>query len=128
MLDLQLTIYILACYFVSVIGGFIPFFLKFLPNRKLASQIMDVCSASAGGLFLAGGLMHMLAEGIEQIDRTGYNFYSLPIGFFACGLSFLFIFFFDRVVATHGEHKSFEDHDEAIKEFVGFYRILCDLY
>ncbi|ELP93401.1 zinc transporter, putative [Entamoeba invadens IP1] len=107
MLDYLLSIYILVCYFVSVIGGFIPFFIKFLPNRKLAGDILDVCSASAGGLFLSGGLMHMLAEGTDLIDKSGYDFMGLPLGFFCCGLSFLFIFFFDRVVATHGGHVSF---------------------
>nr|BAN39787.1 metal cation transporter, zinc (Zn2)-iron (Fe2) permease (ZIP) family [Entamoeba histolytica] len=109
MLDFELTVYILVCYFVCVIGGFIPFFIKLLPNRKLAGEILDICSASAGGLFLSGGLMHMLAEGNDMIDHPGYDFMGLPLGFFCCGCSFLFIFFFDRVVVTHGGHASFED-------------------
>ncbi|KAL7711580.1 Zinc transporter [Entamoeba marina] len=100
MLDWVLSIYILVCFFVTVIGGFIPFFIKFLPNKKIATQILDVCSASAGGLFLSGGLMHMLAEGIELIDQAGYNFGGFPIGFF-------FI-----VVVTHS-HASFEDVDKS---------------
>ena len=116
MLDLQLTIYILVSYFVSVIGGFIPFFIKLLPNAKLAGRILDVCSASAGGLFLSGGLIHMLAEGNEMIDDSGYSFHGLPLGYFICGISFLLIFFFDRVVATHGEHASFAE--QSTSEFV----------
>ena len=116
MIDGTLTIYIVLCYIVTVIGGFIPFFLKFLPNKKLAGAILDVCSAAAGGLFLSGGLIHMLAEGNELLVDSGYDFAGLPLAFFLCGITFLFVFFFDRVVAHHDSHASFAEHAERLEK------------
>lgn len=114
MIDGTLTWYIILCYIVTVIGGFIPLFLKFMPNKKLAGNILDVCSAAAGGLFLSGGLIHMLAEGNELLVDSGYTFGGLPLAFFLCGITFLLVFFFDRVVADHDTHASFAEHAERL--------------
>ena len=116
-MDYLVTIYIIICYFVSVLGGFLPFFIKLLPNKKLAATILDVASAAAGGLFLSGGLMHMLAEANEMIEESGLITFHFPLSFFCCGSVFLIVFFFDRVVATHA-HSSFSDLDDSYADWM----------
>lgn len=74
-----------------------------LPRRLGATQrgdlILMLGLAFAGGVFLAGGLVHLLAEGIEKFDElgTGGDF---PVALTLCGVGLLAVLLFEKVAAA----------------------------
>ncbi|ELP86567.1 zinc-iron transporter, putative [Entamoeba invadens IP1] len=100
--------YTLAVFFISIIGGTVPFLIRLIKNKSIGIRIINIASVSASGLFLGGGIYHMLAEGLEMMDESGYSFGGYQLGWTLFGLTFFFIFFIDRVIVPH-HHSSFEE-------------------
>ncbi|EDR25945.1 zinc transporter, putative [Entamoeba dispar SAW760] len=109
-MDWALFGYVVATFFISIIGGLIPFLIKLVKNKTIAIRVINIASVAASGLFLGGGIYHMLAEGLEMMEESGYSFGGYPLGWTLFGVTFFLIFFVDRVIVPHS-HGSFEDSD-----------------
>jgi zinc transporter ZupT len=89
-------------------------------SKKVQRRILGISNAFAGGLFLAAGFVHLLAESNESKHLIVNHAYkslvlthsdiidnSYPWGLLFCSLGFLFAFFFEKVFFskyhTHGE-------------------------
>ena len=103
--------YTIAIIFVAAIGGVIPFLIKLIKNKTLAYRIIDIASVAASGLFLGGGIFHMLGEGLHYISDSGYDLGNYPLGYTLFGVTFFLIFLVDRVIVPHN-HVHFGDLED----------------
>ncbi|KAL7716736.1 Zinc transporter [Entamoeba marina] len=71
-IDWELFGFVAATFCISLIGGFAPFLIRLLKNKEIAARVINVSSVAAAGLFLGGGIYHVLAEGLEMIDESGF--------------------------------------------------------
>ncbi|KAL7717103.1 zinc-iron transporter [Entamoeba marina] len=110
-----LGVYIVAIFIISIIGGLLPFMVKLLKRKELAQRVINILTVASGGLFLGGGLNHMISESSEKIESSGFEFAGLPLCHFLVGFTFLSIFFVDRVIVPH-QHTSFDETDKHIVE------------
>ncbi|KAL7715172.1 Zinc transporter [Entamoeba marina] len=114
-MDWVLGVYLIAIFIISIIGGLLPFIVKLLKRKELAQRVINILTVASGGLFLGGGLNHMIAESTEKIEASEFDFKGLPLCHFLVGLTFLCIFFVDRVIVPH-HHTSFDETDHHIVE------------
>lgn len=73
---------------------------KLNENRK--KKILSIANAFAGGVFLAGGLVHLLSEAFEMFEDLGWTQYPIPGILITTG--FFLIFFLEQVLLSHDHH------------------------
>jgi zinc transporter 1/2/3 len=80
-----------------------------LPLRMGATKRGDVILmlglAFAGGVFLAGGLVHLLVDGMESFEELGMG-EGFPLAFAICGLGLLAVLLFEKVAAAGTEEST----------------------
>ena len=72
-------------------------------NETRKKRVLSICNAFAGGVFLAGGLVHLLSEAFEMFETLGWDKYPIPGILITSG--FFLIFFLEQVLLSH-------NHDE----------------
>jgi zinc transporter ZupT len=95
---------------LAIIGGFIPLKLssydpegiRFARNYGIISRIFSLGNMLSGGIFLGGGLIHLLPEGVEALAEITENAESailrnFPHGYFLCALGFLVIILIEEI-------------------------------
>jgi zinc transporter 1/2/3 len=77
-----------------------------LPLRVGASKrgevILMLGLAFAGGVFLAGGLVHLLVDGMENFEAVGVG-EGFPFAFAICGAGLLAVLLFEKVAGASAE-------------------------
>ncbi|GAB0489708.1 hypothetical protein MMPV_000933 [Pyropia vietnamensis] len=62
--------FIAVLFVEGIIGGFVPYGLKYLPRFDVA---LHMANAFSGGIFLATGMLHILPEAIELMDGIDHD-------------------------------------------------------
>ncbi|NOR86837.1 MAG: hypothetical protein GQ527_04450 [Bacteroidales bacterium] len=88
---------ILTIFFIivaGVSGGLFPI------RKKLSSagyERLSIGNAFAGGIFLGAGLLHMLADSIENFNSLNINI-DYPFASLIAGIGFVFVLFLEKVL------------------------------
>ncbi|KAG9398163.1 hypothetical protein AC1031_014963 [Aphanomyces cochlioides] len=95
---------LVSIWFVGFVGGVLPFFIR-QQNTKLMSQLNCV----SGGVFLAGGFMHLLHDAIENPGLAKWStmdegIYAFPYAEMFCTIGFLGVLIVEQI--AHGYQNS----------------------
>lgn len=89
-------------FILAMLGGLIPLKAR---KRSKTSQFLSLGNMFSGGIFLGGGLLHLLpeaADGLQEVvaDVENSLVRNFPWAFFLCGLGFLAILLMEEVVVA----------------------------
>ncbi len=87
-------------FLAGLAGGLFAIRLERLPGRELATRLANTF---AGGVFLGAGLLHLLADAMEQFRIVTPNA-GFPIVALLVGLGFLALLLLDKVFFVHDHH------------------------
>jgi zinc transporter ZupT len=99
---------IVSLFVMAMVGGILPLKMR---EMKGAALFLSLGNMFSGGVFLGGGLMHLLpesAENLEQVQQQYFSedspWFSFPFAFFLCGLGFFAILLVEEMAlaSTHG--------------------------
>ncbi|KAJ4461818.1 putative metal cation transporter; ZIP family protein [Paratrimastix pyriformis] len=105
-------LYLFGIAAVAFLGGMIPFLFK---RCSHAQRVMGIANACAGGIFLAVGLCHMLADGIEGLEPyqgEGKPLGEFPLALCLMGCGGVLILFVEKVLITEKQHALGHGHIE----------------
>lgn len=85
---------ILAIIFAGLFGGLIPSRIG-VSDRSL--RFLGLGNALSAGIFLGAGLLHMLADALENLKAFSENL-DYPYAILICGCGFLFVLLLDKVL------------------------------
>jgi zinc transporter ZupT len=93
----------LCIILVTLVFVFLPLGFTKVP-KHWESRLLSLCNAFAGGVFLAGGFVHLLTETGEMIEKSGLDIPDLPYPAFFCLTGFLVVFFIEQVILSSHSH------------------------
>lgn len=85
---------ILAIILAGLIGGLIPARVG-VSDRSL--RFLGLGNALSAGIFLGAGLLHMLADALENLETFSENL-DYPYAILVCGCGFLLVLLLDKVL------------------------------
>ncbi len=91
------------------VGGLLPTRLNQLSD-KYRGLVLSLGNAFSGGVFLCVGLLHLLPEAAENMDKLNISLNEeLPIVYLVALCGFLLIFFIEKILLNSGgseEHRT----------------------
>ena len=94
-------LYVLSIVALSLVCSLLPLLLKKV-NPRTQQRTLSLSNSFAGGVFLAGGFVHLLTEANEMVDDLGWSEY--PVGGILSVVGFLTVFFIEQVVLAKLGH------------------------
>ena len=85
---------IVAIVLAGLIGGLIPSRIG-VSDRSL--RFLGLGNALSAGIFLGAGLLHMLADAMENLEAYSGDL-DYPYALLICGVGFLFVLLLDKVM------------------------------
>jgi len=85
---------VLIIVMTAIVGGMVSIRIG---GSARAERLLPLGDAFAGGIFLGAGLLHMLADALENFKVFAGDV-DFPVVLFVCGCGFLLIFFLERVL------------------------------
>ncbi|KAJ6236376.1 zinc transporter zip1 [Anaeramoeba flamelloides] len=79
-------------FLFGVVGGLIP-----IKIAKYSQLYLSIGEAFAAGIFLGGGLVHMLSDANETLSK----YYDYPVAAFCCCVTFLFLLFLEQALVPY---------------------------
>jgi len=87
---------LILIFFSGLVGGFLPWHFQ---RSNRVDYYFSIGNAFAGGVFLAVGLIHMLADA-EQSFSTHFPDVDYPIVFLLAGCTFMGLLFIERILSV----------------------------
>lgn len=91
-------IFFVSIMVMTVLFGLAPLFTLGRLKEKWREKITGISNAFAGGIFMASGFIHLLAESQEALHELLPEY---PLGFLLSAAGFLVTFFMEKVVFFH---------------------------
>ncbi|KAJ6253574.1 zinc transporter zip1 [Anaeramoeba flamelloides] len=79
-------------FLFGVVGGLIP-----IKIAKYSQLYLSIGEAFAAGIFLGGGLVHMLSDANETLSK----YYDYPVAALCCCITFLFLLFLEQALVPY---------------------------
>lgn len=84
---------------VEMVFGAVPLLMRrFIRSTHLRDRLLSLGNAFAGGLFLAGGFVHLLREAEETFAHELGADWEIPFGVILCPVGFGLAFFVEKVL------------------------------
>eukprot|EP01090_Pellita_catalonica_P018390 TRINITY_DN5925_c0_g1_i2.p1 TRINITY_DN5925_c0_g1~~TRINITY_DN5925_c0_g1_i2.p1 ORF type:complete len:319 (-),score=26.54 TRINITY_DN5925_c0_g1_i2:55-1011(-) len=110
------VIILISLVLVVLIFAPLPLLFRKLLSHEFEKKFLTWGNCFAGGLFLAGGLVHLLAEANETFEEDLGGFYpDYPFAFILCFVGFAIAFFVEKVLLNthHDDHKHSHPHEQS---------------